>query len=147
MSVDLVRKSEFAHKLRLASSRLDSLSLRKLVFDYASLYQEVYWFDQLANAFAFLDVCGLDPAAMPDELPAVRDEVEIAIGEYFESLNEVASAIYPLLETQPFTVDDVLTSVAHIWRAHACNEPPLVFVGREDAVLCDLVSAASSHGG
>ena len=145
MSDELVRQSEFAARLRLALPSLNQLSLRKLVFDYATLYQDVYWFDQLENAFAFLNLCGLDPAAMPEDLATTREEVEIAMGEYFESLNEVSATIYRLLDTKPFSADDVLTSIAHIWCAHACNESPSTFLGREDAVVCELLSTATAE--
>ena len=81
MADKLIANSKFESLVRSAGGNRDPQSLRRIAFEYAKLYQDVYWFDQLEDAFAFLDLCELDPTAMPNELPAVRDDVETAMGE------------------------------------------------------------------
>ncbi|APZ96664.1 hypothetical protein [Fuerstiella marisgermanici] len=113
---------------------------RHLVFAYCQLYQEAYWFDQLENAFTYLELAESDPEAFRTELASVRSEVEEAMGEYFESLNEVAAAIHRLLDDTPFTIDDTIACIAHVWNAHSCNEDPTDFNPREDRILCELLA-------
>ena len=95
---------------------------------YCRLYQETYWFEQLENAFTYLELAENDPDAIRTELASVRSEVEEAMGEYFESLNEVATALHRLLDDAQFTIDDTMSSICHVWNAHACNESPADFV-------------------
>ena len=115
-----------------------------LVFAYCQRYQEIYWFDQLENAFAFLGIALTDDAeAIRSELGSVRSEVEDAMGEMFESLNEVATAVYRLLDEKPMITNDAISCVAHVWNAHACNEDPSDFRQREDRILCDLLASAT----
>ena len=75
------------------------------------------------------------------EIGSIKLDVENAMGEYFESLNEVATAVYRLLDRSEITVDDALDALGHVWAAHACNELPKVFVPREDGVLCEMLMA------
>ena len=146
MTNDLIANSRFASLTRSTTEGVTPQTLRKIAFQYATQYQEVYWFNQLEDAFAFLELCELDPTAMPDELPAIRDGVQIAMGEYFESPNEVSTAVNRLLDVTPFTPDDLLTCINHVWRAHACNESTSVFVDREDAILCKLYKDLALNG-
>ena len=119
--------------------------LRQLTFDYCKRYQDVYWFDQLENAFAYLDIVighgDNDSADLADYLAEVKSDVEEAMGAYFISLNEVATAIYRLLDSLEMTVDDALKTLEHVWAAHACNESPEEFIRREDSVLCRLLAS------
>ena len=140
-----IRQSEFARRLAaLKPSPTESL-LRQLIFEYCRRYQEIYWFEQLENAFAYLDIVfghdDYDPADWTDDLAAVNGEVEEAMGEYFISLNEVATAIHRLLDQREMTVDDALEVLEHVWAAHACNESPEEFIPREDSVLCGLLTS------
>ena len=139
----LLAGTEFKKHLRAKSERMTDSHFRQLVFAYCQLYQEVYWFDQLENAFTYLELTESDGDAVRTELPSVRSEVEEAMGEYFESLNEVAATIHRLLDNAPLTVDDALVSVGHVWNAHACNEDPAEFRPREDRILCELLSKVS----
>ncbi len=136
---NLIAGTEFEKRLRCSSHKLTDAGFRRLVFAYCQLYQEDYWFNQLENAFAYLELADCDPDANQTELASVRLEVEEAMGEYFESLNEVAAAIYRLLDNKPFTVDDTISCIAHVWNAHSCNEDLSDFRSREDQILCDLI--------
>ena len=138
---DLLSNSEFVRRLREYEGRLGELEFRWLVFQYCRLYQEVYCFEQLENAFAYLELTRLDLSEeMSKELSVVRAEVAKAMGEYFESLNEVAAAVYRLLDETPMTVSDTIAAVGHVWNAHACNEQVSMFRNREDMILCGLVA-------
>jgi len=141
---NLIGGTEFGKQLRRDSDGMTDASFRLLVFAYCQLYQEIYWFDQLENAFTYLELAESDREAVRTELAPVRSEVEEAMGEYFESLNEVATAIHRLLNDAPFTIDDTLSCIAHVWNAHACNETPADFVPREDRILCELLAKVST---
>lgn len=80
-----------------------------------------------------------DAGEIRDELPTVRAQVEVAMAEYFTSLNEIAAAINRLLDDAPLTIDDALKCVEHVWNAYACNEDPSDFEEREDRILCNLL--------
>lgn len=141
---NLIVGSAFKSALRSRGEDLADRNLRLLVFRYCELYQKVYWFDQLENVFVFLELAlaGDDPD-LQSELPEIRVEVEDAMGEYFESLNEVATALHRLLDPRPITTDDALDAISHVWKAHACNEDPEDFRSREDGILCELLASAS----
>ena len=144
---NLLADSNFANVIRSTDNPLSDRQLRQLVLDYCKRYQEVYWFESLDNAFAYLELTlanGSD--ALQSELNAVRSEVEVAMWEYCISLNEVASALHRLLDDTPFAAADALKSVEHIWCAYSCNESPPEFVDREDAVLCELLETAARTG-
>ena len=136
---NLITGTEFERKLLLGSERFTDAFYRQLVFAYCQLYQRYYWFNQLENAFIYLELASCDPEMIRTELTSVRAEVEEAMGEYFESLNEVAAAVYRLLDDKPFTVDDAISCIAHVWNAHSCNEDLAEFGSREDAILCELL--------
>lgn len=140
----LIAGSAFETAIRSRSEGLADRDLRLLVFKYCALYQEVYSFDQLENGFEFLELylAGSD-RSLQSELPQIRLEVEDAMGEYFESLNEVATALHRLFDPLPMTTDDALDAIAHVWNAHACNEDPEDFRIREDGVLCELIASAN----
>jgi hypothetical protein len=140
---NLIGGTEFEKHLRAQSERITDSQFRRLVFAYCQLYQEIYWFDQLENAFTYLELADSDGDSVQTELASVRVEVEEAMGEYFESRNEVATAIHRLLDDAPLTADDTLVCVSHVWNAHACNEAPAEFRSREDRILCELLSNAS----
>ncbi|MDB5335165.1 MAG: hypothetical protein JWN70_784 [Planctomycetaceae bacterium] len=140
-----IQHSRFQRALTAAGSRLTELQLRRLVFNYCQKYQDDYSFDQLTNAFAYLDLTLSDGSdLLVADLKNVHQQVEEAIGEYFESLNEVAMAIHRLLDERPFTVSDALETIQHVWRAHSCNEAAEVFVEREDRILCEMISTLPS---
>lgn len=141
---NLIAGTEFERRLCRNSDVFMDASLRHLVFAYCQLYQEIYWFDQLENAFTYLELAASDSDAVRTELGSVRSEVEEAMGEYFESLNEVAAAIHRLLDDTPFSVDDTLSCIAHVWNAHSCNEDPAEFGPREDRILCDLLAKTAT---
>lgn len=141
--INLITGTEFEKHLRSKGERMTDFHFRKLVFAYCQLYQKSCWFDQLENAFAYLELADSDSDFVRTELPSVRSEVEEAMGEYFESLNEVATTIRRLLDDTPLTVDDTLVCVAHVLNAHACNEDPTEFRPREDRILCELLSKVS----
>ncbi len=141
---NLIAGTEFEKQLRCDGDRFTDATFRQLVFAYCQLYQEVYWFDQLENAFTYLELLESDPEAVRTELASVRAEVEEAMGEYFESLNEVAAAIRRLLDDTPFTIDDTIVCIAHVWNAHSCNEDPTEFGPREDRILCDLLAKTAT---
>ncbi len=140
---DLIAGTEFAKTVRSMSGQLTDCHLRQLVFKYCQLYQNVYSFGQLENAFAFIEIALTENRnAVESDLPSVRTEVEEAMGEYLESLNEVARAVFRLLDDRPMTTDDATTAIAHVWNAHACNEHPTEFRHREDGILCALLANA-----
>jgi hypothetical protein len=139
----LIQQSQFANLLRSVTPPPDDRTLRVLLYSYCKLYQEDYWFDQLVEAFEVLDLM-FEPDAdnaelVKIELPRIRKSVEEAMGEYFISLNEVATAVYRLLDSRPLTIDDTIQAIGHVWAAHACNESPEEFMTREDQSLCKLV--------
>ncbi|WP_372720653.1 hypothetical protein [Novipirellula sp.] len=137
---NLITGTEFEKQLRVCGNRMTDREFRRLVFAYCQHYQEIYWFDQLENAFAYLELASeTDSDAVRSELTAIRNEVECAMGEYFESLNEVATAINRLLDERPFTTSDTISCISHVWNAHACNEAPAEFRSREDRMLCKLL--------
>ncbi len=70
----------------------------------------------MENAFTYLKLADNDGDSVRTELPSAGSEVEEAMGEYFESLNEVAT----LLHDVPLK----LVCVAHVWNADACRENP-----------------------
>jgi hypothetical protein len=109
--------NKLLHHLRASSERMTDSQFRKLIFAYCQLYQEDYWFEQLDNAFTYLEHADNDGDSVRTELPFVRSEVEEAMGEYFESLNEVATTIHRLLNDAPLTANDTIACVAHIWNA------------------------------
>lgn len=145
---DDITNTEFAGRLRAMKDRLSDESMRRLVFAYCQRYQEEYWFDQLQNAFTYLE---LEFAGEFDvirgELPAIRAEVQDAMGEYFVSLNEVATAVDRLLDKTPFAVDDVIRCLGHVINAYDCqwepNQDADEFIPREDRYLCDLLTRFS----
>lgn len=141
---NLLADTEFERRMRQGSDGFTDASLRQLVFAYCQLYQEVYSFNQLENAFAYLELAESEPEAVRTELASVRSEVEEAMGEYFESLNEVAAAINRLLDNTPFTIEDTIACISHVWNAHSCNQNPTEFGPREDRILCDLLSNAAT---
>lgn len=142
----LLAGSRFARAIRSSNPPLSDRQLRRLVFDYCQRYQEVYWFDWLENAFAYLELAFTDGAhGLVSELDVVKSEVEEAMGEYCESLNEAASALYPLLFDAPLAVADALQAIEHVWHAYACNEPPSEYADREDAVLCELLESLTTR--
>ena len=137
---NLITGTKFEQHLWTNSEKMTDFHFRKLIFAYCQLYQEIYWFDQLENAFTHLELAASGGDSGPTELYSIRSEVEEAMGEYFESLNEVATTIYRLLNDAPLSPDDTLLCIAHIWNAHACNEDPAEFRQREDQILCKLLS-------
>ena len=139
-----IQNTEFMTKLRDCDASMDDASRRDLVFAYLTMYQNDYWFNQLESAFAFLELCGCQPSMLPDELPSVREDVALAMGEYFESLNHVATAVSRLLDHKTFLIDDVTNCINNVWSAHACNEPMAIFAEREDAILCGLLTSATT---
>lgn len=140
----LIRQSEFAQQLLSLSPHLVDSQLRRLIFEYCQRYQEVYWFEQLENTFAYLDIAlGEDEFETDDwvsELASVKTEVEYAMGEYFISLSEVATALHRLLDQRAMTAGEALDVLDRVWFAHSCNEPPEDFVSREDSILCELLT-------
>jgi hypothetical protein len=136
--------SRFAKELRVYDAGLSDKARRDLVFRYAKLYQDDYSFVQLDTAFAFLELVDNQPSLLSEDLSSVRYDVECAMGEYFESLNHVASALYRLLDERHLTYDDVVSCVGSIWEAFACNESEFDFVPREDQILCGLLAVASA---
>jgi hypothetical protein len=137
-----LQHSRFQVALSACAAELSDLRLRRFVFDYCEKYQEAYWFDQLTNAFAYLEITlRHDAELLADELPLVRAQIEEAIGEYFESLNEVAMAIFRLIDEKPLTGSDVSEAITHVWCAHSCNELAEEFVEREDRILCEMISS------
>ena len=132
--------TEFMTQLQICDASMNDESRRRLVFAYLTQYQNDYWFDQLESAFAFLELCECQPSLLPEELPRVREDVALALGEYFESLNHVATAVNRLLDDEAFLIDDVANCINNIWNAHACNEPVSVFADREDRILCELLT-------
>lgn len=115
--------------------------LRKLVFDYCKRYQDMYWFDALEGAFAYLELTLIEGLEVePVELSLVKSEVEYAMGEYCISLNEVATALYRLLDEEPFEITDTLRAIGHVWNAYDCNEDDS-FEDREDVVLCEMLNS------
>lgn len=148
MTRHAIRDSRFAERLMTVDASLSDSLRRSLLYRYATLYQDVYWFDQLESAFALLELTDNRPASLPDEIPAVIHDIECAMGEYFESLNHVSTALHRLFNDRPMTQDDVLDSIGLIWDAHGCNETPDEYISREDAILCDLIaSLVPSNGG
>ena len=141
---NLIAGTEFEKQLRCNSDGMTDASFRHLVFAYCQLYQEIYWFNQLENAFTYLELAESDHEAVRTELASVRSEVEEAMGEYFESLNEVATAIHRLVDDGAFRIDDTISCIAHVWNAHSCNEAPTEFVPREDRILCELLAKTSA---
>ncbi len=141
---NLIAGTEIEKQLRRNGDGMTDASLRHLVFAYCQLYQEVYWFEQLENAFAYLELAKSDPAVIRAELASVRSEVEDAMEEYFESLNEVAAAIHRLLDDAPLTIDETISCLAHVWNAHSCNEDPADFGPREDRILCELLAKTTA---
>jgi hypothetical protein len=141
---NLIAGTDFERQLRRSSHGFTDAGFRRLVFTYCQLYQEIYWFDQLENAFAYLELADCHSDAGQTELASVRSEVEEAMGEYFESLNEVAEAIHRLLDDTPFTVDDTISCIAHVWNAYSCNEDLSEFRSREDRILCDLLAKTTT---
>ena len=141
MDCHVIQQSEFAQQL--GDLQLTDLQLRHLVLEYCKQYQEVYGFEQLDNAFAFLEIRygsnDYDPKDWAKELAAVIEEVEYAMGEYFISLNEVATVIYRLLDQRKMNTHEALDTINQVWLAHLCNEAPEVFIPREDRVLCELL--------
>jgi hypothetical protein len=143
---DLIIGSEFECMIRSLDGKLSDRDLRLLLFKYCQLYQADYWFDQLANAFAYLEVSLLEASNIyRSELPVILAEVEEAMGEYFISLNEVATALYRLLDETVMTTEDAISAVSHVWNAHACNEPLEAFRQREDQILCQLIAKSCNH--
>jgi hypothetical protein len=141
----LLEGSEFAKAIQSANRALSDRQLRKFVFDYCHRYQEMYWFEQLKDAFAYLELTLTNNTELlENELSVVKSDVEMAMGEYWESLNEVAIALYRLLDDTPLTVSDALQAVGHVWHAYSCNELPKDFVDREDAVLCQMLETLTN---
>jgi len=142
---NLIRQSNFARQLLSLEVAPTDTRLRQLAFDYCRRYQDDYWFHQLENAFAYLEIVleekDFDPADWISEYESAKNEVECAIGEYFISLNEVARAIHRLLDQREMTIHDTLDALDHVWSAHACNESPEEFTAREDNVLCELLTS------
>ena len=143
MMPDRIHQSEFAARLISKNIPLDDSSWRLLVFKYCKQYQEIYGFEQLTSVYSYLEMIltstNEEQHALEGELPEIRAEVELAMGEYFESLNEIATALYRLLNPRGMTIDERLEVINHVWRAHACNESPKDFISREDEFLCSLL--------
>ena len=142
---NLIVGTEFEKQLRRNGDGMPDTSFRELVFAYCQLYQEIYGFGQLENAFTYLELAEGDADTVRTKLASVRCEVEDAMGEYFESLNEVSAAIHRLLDDTPFTVDETITCIAHVWNAHSCNEDFSEFAAREDQILCELLAKAAGQ--
>lgn len=145
---DVNHGSQFAQRLQALAPVPSDRTLRRLVFVYCRLYQDVYSFDQLDDAFAYLaielqsekkqlEAFNTEVPVIPD---AVLGAVQQAMGEYFESLNEVATAIHRLLDPRELTISDTLAAINHVWLAHACNESPSEFAAREDGILFELLT-------
>jgi hypothetical protein len=128
---------EFARRVR--AERPDERRFRRLALAYVRRYQETYWFEELEPAIAALERVDADPGRLGEADGAARAEVEVALAEYCLSLNEVAAAVDRLLDARPMTADDLLSCVAHVWEAYACNEGASGFAAREDAALCDML--------
>lgn len=112
--------------------------LRKFTLDYCKHYQDIYWFDSLEDVFAYLELTLNERQEVePTELNLVKSEVEYAMGEYCISMNEVASALYRLLDEKPFESNDLLRCIEHVWNAYSCNEGS--FEDREDTILCGML--------
>ena len=139
--------SRFAERLKQFDESLSDSSRRLLLFQYAKLYQDAYWFDQLESAFAILELTDLKPSLLPNELPNVMQDIDYAIGEYFESLNYAATAVKRIFDERPICRDNLIETIGLIWDAHACNEKPDAFTDREDAVLCELLESALTRNG
>ena len=138
---DLIVGTAFEKALRSLDGRVSNRQLRRVLFRYCSRYLDLYWFEQLEDALAFLELSFSEKSAdLESLLPDVRDDVERAMGEYCESLNEIATAVNRLLDERDLTVDDTVVAVSHVWKAFACNEFASDFVPREDEYLCNLVS-------
>ena len=139
--IDEIEASNFVRLLRSEEREFTDRDLRRFLFAYCKRYQETYWFNQLENAFAFIEFSFEDEGnLLDDELPRIIEEVEEAEGEYFESLNEVATAVRRLLDSEPISVGEFILAIDHVWNAYDCNESSDVFVSREDSFLCDLLA-------
>ncbi len=142
---DLVFGTEFETRIHALEDRLSDSQLRRLVLRYCQSYQEVYSFDQLQDAFAYLDLAPpgdtTNSCFLRSERALVLAQVEEAMDEYFISLNEVATVLSRLLDPKPFSISDALSAVSHVLNAHECNEDPSSFLPREDCVLCTLLAA------
>jgi hypothetical protein len=141
MAGHAILNSRFAKLLANADTEMSDGSRRTLVFCYAKLYQDVYWFGQLESVFSFLERSDLNPLGLPDERPAVVLDVEYAMGEFLESLNYVATALRRLLDERHMTQADALDCIGLVWDARACQERLAGFRKREDRILCGLVAS------
>ena len=142
---DLVAQTEFARLLRSLTETVSDSCLRRLLYKYCTRYQDLYWFEELDDPLAFVGMTLTeDRNELQTLLPSVMADVEHAMCEYCESLNEIGTAVNRLLDETPLTPDDVIIVVSHVWNAYACNEDESEFVPREDGFLCKLLLAESN---
>lgn len=137
---------QFEQNLRSCDPALSDAQLRQIVYQYCVEYQECYEYEQLEDTFEYLHTqhnrAGLTDFT-GELLPLIIEEVELAMGEYFESLNEVATAVHRLFDPRPFTVSDAIKCVKHVLRGHELNE--IGFEDREDLALCSILERVAAN--
>jgi hypothetical protein len=128
---EAILQAEFKH--------VSEAQWRKFVFDYCKAYQSTYSFDLLEEAFTYLELQeDAEADELLTELPNIKHTVEVGMGEYCFSLNEISEAIYRLLDNKQLTYACVVTAINHVLEAYSCNEPPEIFLESEDQNLCNL---------
>ena len=123
-------------------SKATDEQLRLLLFQYLRHFFAILPSvgDELDEVMLFIQLSRDEGTnALCDELPRIREEVDRCAWEYYESLNEAADAIRCLIEDAPLSVNDVISSIEHVWNAYLCNLHPDEFVADEDNVICTLV--------
>jgi len=140
--LSIFRDSRAYSLLRAQQSNATDEQLRLLLWEYLRHFFGVFpgIGDELDEVMLYVQVCREEGAnSVRDELPRIREEINRCSWEYYESLNEAADAIGCLIEDAPLSVDNVISSIEHIWNAFMCNFHPNEFVADEDNEICTLV--------
>ena len=140
----MVAGTRFETALLDCGSDLSDHQLRWVVFTYCQRFDD--WYEQLEDTFAYLYAVLIElDESVVELLPEIRSEVEFAIGEYYESLNEVATALSRLLDADPLSLPDTLKCIGHAWKAVSLND--VDFEEEEDRELCALLETARKQVG
>jgi hypothetical protein len=129
-------ETRFPRHLEAAAEELAEGQLRRLVLACCARYMAEHYCEPLEEALDYLKAVqdGTDISAF--DMEAIRADVDEAMAEFCESLNESAMAIDVLLTRPAIDITDACEAIEHILNAYACNEAPEDFLAREDAFLC-----------
>ncbi len=128
--------TRFAGQLEAAADSLSKARLRGLVLSCCERYLAEHYCEPLEDALAYLQALHKGDDVSGFDMEAIRADVDEALAEFCESLNESAAAVDILLTRPVMDMGAAREAIEHILNAYACNEAPEDFLAREDAFLC-----------